>query len=699
MGHILVIAEKPSAAAKIASSLADGDVKTLKNEKATYHELTHKGRKVFVVPSVGHVYGLIEAKKNGWRYPVFETKWTEIWNSNKAADFSKPYLENFKKMAEGAEEFVSATDYDTEGSVIAYNIMRFACGTEKGKRMKFSTLTKDELVNAFETATETLDYPQIEGGLTRHELDWLYGINLTRALTLAVKAAGRWSIISTGRVQGPALAILAKRELEIRKFVPVPFWQLELHATKDGQVITALHVADKFWKKEEADGALKSATGPAVVESLTRKQYKQEVPTPFDLTKLQTEAYRHFGYTPNVTQQIAQALYEKGLISYPRTSSQKLPAQLGLRGIMEKIAGQKHYAALANRLLEKKELAPHEGEKSDPAHPAIFPTGEKPKGLTSMQERVYDLVVRRFLSVFGEPSVRETLTVVFDVNGEKFSASGRRTVETGWMDFYGPYAKFDEVTLPRLKEGENLEVERIDLLTKETQPPSRYNAASLIKMLEKQNLGTKATRAEIIQTLYKRGYIKDKSIEVTDLGLSVAKTLKKHVPQILSVEMTRELETKMEGVREEIVKREAVIAEAKEILEKLLESFKTQEKAIGEELVSALSETQRQNSLLGPCKLCGGTLKKIFNPRTRKSFVGCTGYPNCKNSFPLPLGALIEASEKTCEQCGTPIIKVIRKARRPFNMCLDPKCPTKAEWGKKQKKAKDTDIAAADSEE
>lgn len=699
MGHVLVIAEKPSAAAKIASSLADGDVKTFKNGKAVYHELDRGGRKIFVVPAVGHIYGLIEANKNGWRYPVFETKWTEIWNSNKQADFSKPYLENFQKLAKEADEFVSATDYDTEGSVIAFNIMRFACGTEKGRRMKFSTLTKDELINAFEEAAETLDYPQIEGGLTRHELDWLYGINLTRAMTLAIKAAGRWSIISTGRVQGPALAILAKRELEIKKFVPVPFWQLELHTTKTNQEIVALHIADKFWKKEEADGALARATGPAVVASLTKKQYKQEVPTPFDLTKLQTEAYRHFGYTPNVTQQIAQALYEKGLISYPRTSSQKLPVQLGLRGIVEKIATQKHYAELAGRLLEKKELTPHEGEKADPAHPAIFPTGEKPKGLTAMQEKVYDLVVRRFLAVFAEPALRETLTVVLDVNGEQFVTAGRRTVETGWMDFYGPYAKFDEVTLPALKEGEKLAVDRIDMLAKETQPPSRYNAASLIKMLEKQNLGTKATRAEIIQTLYKRGYIKDKSIEVTDLGLAVAKTLKKHVPQILSVEMTREFETKMEGVRENIIKREKVIEEAKSVLAKLLESFKGQEKEIGEELLGALSETQRLSSLLGPCKLCGGTLKKIFNPRTRKSFVGCTGYPNCRNSFPLPLGALIEAAEKTCEQCGTPIIKVIRKGRRPFNMCLDPKCPTKAEWGKKDKKVKDGDAPAVESKE
>lgn len=686
-GYTLIIGEKPSAAKTIAEALADGGkIEIHRNERASYYEFDRDGKHIIVAPAVGHVYGLVEANKGKWDYPVFDTKWTEIWNSSKDAGFAKPYLENIKLLAPGASEFIGATDFDVEGSVINFNILRFACGVENAKRMKFSTLTKNELIDAYENAMPQLDFPQIEGGLARHELDWLYGINISRALTIAIKKAGRFSILSTGRVQGPALSILTEREKEIRSFTPVPFWQLELHCEKNGVPIVALHVEDKFWDKKKADDAIAHAKpGPAIVEKLERKQYKQAPPTPFDLTNLQTEAYRHFGYTPKITQQIAQSLYERALISYPRTSSQKLPEKIGYLDILKKLGGQ-GYKELSKSVLSRKSIKPNEGEKDDPAHPSIFPTGEpasKAK-LNPVQQKVYDLIVRRFFAVFGDPATRETLNVTLDVNGEKFLAAGRRTVEKGWMDYYGPYAKFEEVALPELKEKERVKMNALNMLNKETQPSARYNASSLIKKLEKENIGTKATRADIIQTLYDRGYIKDKSVTVTDLGLAVIECLTKHTPKIISVEMTREFEEKMDRIKDGSEKREAVIEEAKKVLLELLSEFKTHEGEVGKGLLGALSETQRVKSILGKCNKCGGDLKKLFNPATRKQFCGCSGYPTCRNGYPLPLGALIEASDKVCEKCNTPIIKVIRKGKRPFTMCLDPKCETKANWGKKK---------------
>ncbi len=690
MGYTLLVAEKPSAAKKLAEALADGKPKIHKQGRVFHFELTRKGEHIFVVPAVGHLYGLIEANKKGWNYPVFETKWVPIYEANKRAEFSKKYLDNMRKVASGADKFVSATDYDVEGSVIAYNILRFAAGTEKAKRMKFSTLTKKELCEAFDNAMPELDFPQIEAGLTRHQLDWIYGINLTRALTLSIKKAGRWAILSTGRVQGPALAILYKRETEIKAFKPVPFWQLELHTHKGKQKILALHIEDKFWEKEKADTALKNAKGgKAKVDKIEKRLYKQAVPTPFNLTSLQTEAYRHFGYTPRITQQIAQSLYEKAIISYPRTSSQQLPPALGLRDIIQKLYKQPNYTELAGKLLEQKELTPNNGKKTDPAHPAIHPTGEKLKLLTDRQKKLYDLIVRRFLSVFAEPAERESMKITFDVNGEKFAASGRRTVSKGWMIFYGPYAKFDELTLPKLSEGETLPIDNILMLDKETQPPSRYNMASLIKILEKENVGTKATRADIIQTLYSRGYVREKSIEVSELGIAVVQALEKHAPQIVSIELTRDFETKMEKVSEGKTKKEEIIEDAKAMLTKTLTKFKKEEEQVGKELLSALQITQDKQATLGKCPACkDGMVKRLFNPRTRKQFAGCSTYPKCKNGFPLPLGALIAATGKTCDKCNTPIIRVIRAGRRPFTMCLDPKCPTKADWGKKKRKAK-----------
>lgn len=683
--YSLIICEKPNAAKKVAEALADNGVNIQKHGKVSVFELVRAGRKLIVVSAVGHLYGLAEAKKGKWTYPVLETKWVPVWESNKGADFAKPYLTAIQNFSEGAEEIYSATDYDVEGAVIGYTALKFGCGRDDARRMHFSTLTAAELRAAFEGAADHMDFPQIEAGLARHEMDWLYGINLSRALTNSIKKAGRWYVLSTGRVQGPALSLLARREREITAFKPEPFWQIELLTEKDKREIKALHVEDKFWERGGAEAAYARASKAenCTVASLEKKQYGQAVPTPFDLTKLQTEAYRHFGFAPKMTQSLAQALYEKALISYPRTSSQKLPARLGLAGILASLAKQKRYSELAGKILSSREPRPNEGEKEDPAHPAIYPTGEKPRALTEQQGKLYDLIVRRFLAVFGQPAVRETVTVILDANGENFSAAGHRTVEQGWIEFYGPYAKFDEDTLPGLKEGEKLPIRSLDLLEKATEPPARYNEASLIRELEKENLGTKATRADIIQTLYTRGYAADKKIRVTELGMSVVGALEKHSPRIISPELTRELERKMDGIIGGGEKREAVIAEVKRILVEVLSAFRENEEEIGKELLAGLQVTQREREQLGLCPKCGKMLKIIFNPKTRKKFVGCGGYPECRNAYPLPSG-LIEPADKLCEHCKSPVIKVIRAGKRPFLMCLTVDCESKKDWGKKK---------------
>jgi len=683
--YSLIICEKPNAARKIAQALSDGEISEKKFGKVSALEISRKGKRIILVSAVGHLYSLVEKDKGKWTYPVLETKWVPVWEGGKGAEFARPYLSVIENFSEGAGDIYNATDYDTEGAVIGYNILRFACSRTDAKRMHFSTLTTGELVSSFENASEHLDFPQIEAGLARHELDWLYGINLSRALTLAIKKAGRWHILSTGRVQGPALAFLAKREREIQEFHPVPFWQIELLSEKDGIRVKALHEIDKFWDKARAEGIFGRISGEklAVVSSIEKREYRELPPTPFDLTKLQTEGYRHFGFSPKRTQSIAQSLYEKALISYPRTSSQKLPAdKLDLRGILLALAKQKKYSEHAGSLAERPSLIPANGEKDDPAHPAIHPTGEKPVSLTEEQGKLYDLIVRRFLAVFGESCLREAVSVGLAVRGEIFKASGRTTVKPGWAEFYGPYAKLEESTLPNLGKGDLLKILSIDLLSKETEPPPRYNEASLIKALEKENLGTKATRAEIVETLYSRGYIREKKIVVTELGLSVVNALEGNAPKIISPELTREFECDMEGITEGREKGEAVLSKAKRVLVETLSKFKEKELEVGETLLSGLKIALNIKETLGKCNKCGaGNLKIIFNPKTRKKFVGCTAYPNCSQSFPLP-GGLVEGTDKVCEKCGTPIIKVIRAGKRPFTMCIEPSCETKKDWGK-----------------
>lgn len=682
--YSLIICEKPNAARKIAQALADGEISEKKFGKVSALEVSRGGKRIVLVSAVGHLYSLVERDKGKWTYPVLETKWVPVWEGGKGAEFARPYLSVIENFSEGAGEIYNATDYDTEGAVIGYNILRFACARTDAKRMHFSTLTSRELAESFENASEHLDFPQIEAGLARHELDWLYGINLSRALTLAIKKAGRWHVLSTGRVQGPALAFLAKREREIEAFRPVPFWQIEMLSEKDGVQVKAFHEEDRFWDKARAEGIFGQVSREKVarVSSIEKKEYRELPPTPFDLTKLQTEGYRHFGFSPKRTQGIAQSLYEKALISYPRTSSQKLPDRLDLRGILVALAKQKKYSENAGLLAKRPSLIPANGEKDDPAHPAIHPTGEKPVSLTEEQGKLYDLIVRRFLAVFGEPCIREAVSLGLNVKGEIFKASGRTTVEPGWAEFYGPYAKLEESSLPELDEGDSLSVLSIDLLSKETEPPPRYNEASLIKALEKENLGTKATRAEIVETLYSRGYVREKKIVVTELGLSVVAALEGNAPRIISPDLTREFERDMEGMAEGREKRGDVLSKAKGVLVETLSKFRERELEVGQTLLNGLKIALNVKETLGKCNKCGeGNLKIIFNPKTRKKFVGCTAYPNCSQSFPLP-GGLVEGTEKVCEKCGTPIIKVIRAGKRPFTMCIEPGCVTKKDWGK-----------------
>jgi len=685
----ILICEKPNAAKKIALAISNGKVKTKESKSGIkYYEFKINKNLFVVVPAVGHIFVLKDAKK-GWDYPIYDMEWVPTFEAHKHADYVKNYYETFKEVSGGAKDFIVATDLDEEGSVIGYNILKFIFNKKDAKRMMFSTLTKDDLIYAFKNLKNHLDFGRIESGLTRHYLDFLWGINVSRALTLSVKHFAKklnYYMLSAGRVQTPMLYFLIKREKEIAAFKPKPYWELYLDLKTEPEV-KAHHKKTKFWEKREVDVVYKNANKKfAIVDTIKKTKTKKEPPKPFDLTSLQTEAYRYFGYSPKRTSDIAQNLYTKGYISYPRTSSQKLPKQIGYKLILGSISKITKYTKLANKLLNKKELVPKEGKKSDPAHPAVYPTKEIPdlSKLRPEEKKLYDLIVRRFLSVFGEPAIRESTRVIFDVNGEKFIATGSKTIEKNWMEFYGPYAKLEEVNFPEFKKGDKAEIKKVDLVEKETQPPSRYSQGSIIRELERINLGTKATRASILQTLYDRGYIEGKSIKVTKLGMVIGETLAKNIPELTSEDLTREFEKEMEKVKEGKIKREKVIKTAIKVIKKISEEFKEKEKDIGIKLEKAILTTQEEQNLLGDCPKCKtGKLKILYSPKTKKKFVGCTNYPKCNNIYPLPGGAKIINTGKICEHCHTPIVKVIRKGKRPFNMCLDPKCKTKENWGKK----------------
>ncbi len=696
MSYELIITEKPSAAEKIAQALADTTAKKISDNGVPYYTLKHNGKEIVVTCAAGHLYTVTESEKKGWTYPVFDIKWEASSKVSKDAAFNAKFLSTIKKLAKDAKEFTIATDFDIEGEVIGYNVLKYACKQKDGKRMKYSTLTKDELVESYEHASKHLIWGQVHAGITRHELDWYYGINLSRALTLAVKnAKGGFKLLSIGRVQGPSLKIVVDKEKEIKAFIPTPYWQLQLDGDKDSQKIEALHEKDKFLKKEEAESSLKKTKGQkAIVKSVEKNEFKQTPPNPFDLTSLQLEAHKTLGIAPKNTLEIAQSLYLDGLISYPRTSSQKLPPSIGYKKIITNISKNPDYKIEAEAILKKPVLHPHDGPKVDEAHPAIYPTGISKK-LNDREARLYDLVVRRFLATFGDSAKRETMTIKINVNGEVFVTNGTRTVEKGWHLQYGRFTMLKDEELPKCEIGNEIKIKKIELLSKETAPPRRYTAASIIKELEKRNLGTKSTRAQIIDNLYQRGYVNEKSIEATELGIKTVDILTKYSPQILDDKLTRHFENEMEAIRKEKMTREKVIEEAKKVLTEILKDFKTKEKKIGAELLEANKGTISEMTSLGSCPECKeGTIQ--IRKGKFGAFAACNKYPECKTTFNLPKSAILKPLKKNCETCNYPMIQVFRKRQKPQELCINPKCPTKkpsVEEAKEIKKIENLKVA------
>ncbi|MBS3095636.1 topoisomerase DNA-binding C4 zinc finger domain-containing protein [Candidatus Woesearchaeota archaeon] len=394
------------------------------------------------------------------------------------------------------------------------------------------------------------------------------------------------------------------------------------------------------------------------------------------------EAYKTLRISPKETLALAQNLYINGYISYPRTSSNQLPPSLNYRKILEGIARQLKYKALAEELLKRKALMPNNGKKTDSAHPAIYATSEIPKKMTDRESKLYDLIVHRILATFADNAVMETVSIELDVKDEIFLAKGTTTKFPGWHKFYGNYVMQKENELPEADQGQILKVKESKLFEKETQPPKRYTPASIIKELEKNTIGTKATRSEIIDNLYQRNYIKNESIEVTDIGLKTIETLEKYCPEIIDIKLTRHFEEEMDQVREKTKKSSEVLDEAKDSLTKTLKHFKQNEKEIGNALGEAAKETRDKEIFISKCPAC-----KEGDLQVRKgkygSFAACNRYEQgCSTTFALPKNCLVKSAEKNCDVCGYPKILAIRVRRKPQEICINPDCKSKKLNGK-----------------
>ncbi len=677
-----MICEKPDAARRVSEALSGGSAQSSVLDGVTVFRFRNNGEDFAVCSAQGHIYAVSDPFEERAVYPVFDVEWypsdlVEEESSNAALRIGA-----IRKLAEGASKFVNACDFDVEGETIGFNVLRYACAGREAEalRAKFSTLTRDELVAAFREAKPQAGQGLARAGRARHLIDFVWGVNLSRVLSQSALNSGhRYKSVSVGRVQGPTLNFLVQREREIREFVPVPFWKMEGIFEKDGRKLVAEYSKERVGTMAEAERVRDDCRGrDGVAKFVRRSVVEVPPPLPFSIGDLQKEAYRVFGFSPSRTLQIAERLYLGALISYPRTGSQSLPPSINYKGILEGLAGIDGYSKHAREILGAA-MKPMQGAKVDQAHPAIHPTGEVPRRpLDSSEAAVFDLITRRFLSVFGPPARREMVTAGILVGEHEFRLGGSRTLYQGWTSYYGRYAGMRDVDVPRVEEGDRFKVLDVKVEEKLEQRPFRYNQSSLLEKMERESIGTKATRADIISTLVSRGYVSGDSMTVTDLGLSVVDTMKRYAPSIMTTELTREIEERLEAVENGSEDDATLLRGTVRSITEQLVGLNANEEKVGREIDAALMATVAASYLLGPCPVCKtGQLRMIRSRKTKKRFVGCSNYVSgCRASAPLPQRGTIKTTAKACQHCSWPVVYVMG-GRFPWRLCVNVNCPAK----------------------
>lgn len=593
-GTTLVITEKPKVAKRVAEALSyNGELAPRRMAEVPYYELRHSLGKVIIASAAGHLFSLYTESRG---YPVFDYKWVPSYLVNSGAKHTSKYLRALKELSAGASYYVNACDYDIEGSVIGYMIIKSFGREDRAFRAKFSSLTTEELRKAFQSLSG-LDYEMIEAGLCRHELDWIWGINVSRALMRAVRAgSGRSYVLSAGRVQTPTLKHVVEYLVERNSFVPLPLFNVKVEAIYGSRIIELEYEGNPLESyraaREIADRV--KERGYLIVEEFESDVKELRPPPPFNLGDLQEEAARVYGFSPSRTQSLAEDLYYNALISYPRTNSQKLPPTLNYAEIIKKLGSiSADYQKLVTDLLAETggRLRPAQGAKEDPAHPAIYPTGVKPEQLSNEQWKVYNLIVRRFLAAFSSPAQISyaRLTTISPGSGARFVTTGQELLKPGWIKYYN-FIKVSERPLPQLSRGAKLIIKSVSVNVAYTRPPKRLSKVDILRWMEGVEIGTESTRAMIIEKLFERKYLEStkKGVEVTDLGYGVVEVLEGFFPDLVSVELTRKFEKMMEGIRKGIIRREVVVKDASEALKGLLAEFDSRINEIGSRLSARL---------------------------------------------------------------------------------------------------------------
>ena len=495
-----------------------------------------------------------------------------------------------KKLIEGADCIINCGDAGQEGELIQRWIMQKAQAKCPVKRLWVSSLTEEAIKEGFATLKDQAEYqPLYEAGLCRAIGDWLLGMNATRLYTL--KYGANKQVLSIGRVQTPTLALIVKRQHEIKNFVPKPYWELK---TKYREVTFAV-TEGKFDEKEKAEEALQKISGePFTVTDISAKKGNELPPRLYDLTSLQVDCNKKYGMTSDVTLQTIQSLYEKKYTTYPRVDTTFLSEDIYPK-CENILKGMRDYAPLVAPLMGKPLVKSKKvfDNKKVTDHHAIIPTGVHPQALTENERRVYNLVATHFIAIFYPECKFSTTTVLGESGGVKFKATGKQITDPGWRVVFAKEAVEEDnkeeknEQMPAFVKGES-GPHTPDLAEKLTQPPKPYTEATLLRAMEtagknvedeelrdlmKENgIGRPSTRAEIIKTLFKRNYIRNekKNIIATETGIELVGLIRNEL--LKSAELTGQWEKKLRDIERKSYEAKQFIAELKEMLIQVVNS-------------------------------------------------------------------------------------------------------------------------------
>jgi DNA topoisomerase-1 len=740
----LIVTEKNNSAKKIAEILSGGTAKEGASYKTPYYEWSDESGDHMTIGLKGHVLNpAFPESYNNWQ----QTNPRDLIDADLIKEpTDKNVVRALKKVAKDAHDIVIATDYDREGELIGLEALQEIVesnpelATVDGKnpdgtavkRARYSALTKDEIERAFSNLDE-LSMPLANAGAARQDMDLIWGATLTRAVSMATRRFGS-NFLSVGRVQSPTLGIIVQRELERRAHVPEPFWEVAAtFAHPDGSFV-AEHTTDKFWKEAEAKAAVENSKTPGTVTEISARKNTRKPPAPYNTTAFTTDASSRLGITPSRAMRIAEDLYMDGYISYPRTDNTVYPKSLDTKELIKQLVAVDEFAA-AEFLLDGRSLDPTRGKKETTDHPPIYPTqAVNPRRLEARSEahrRVYELVARRFLATFSPPMVTEgtranivTAKGRADAeSGETYFVRGSVVLDPGFAAIY-TYARSADTEIPKLEEGQELALEGVEMEGKETPPPPRISQGKLIEMMEERGLGTKATRADIIQKLYDRGYVFGNPPEPSETGIAMAKAFEDYVPRMATPDMTAEMEKEMDQIEAGEVTKDKVLADSRDMLryafDEMGDDVKTEdEDSKWRKFAREIWAGMDQDRVLGPCKVCEeagrkqpdgspNMLRIIKARKSGKRFVGCQGWngddpdspDSCDQTFPLPQRVRgLYKIEEVCSVCGrTPRLQVVPWRGRPWKLCLNDECPSMAEM-KRRREEREAAKAAKEAAE